>query len=302
MIAHVAEASEDRGRIVVRLGDFASSSPAAILAAIAVAKAFGSELEGLFIENPELYAACTHDVVREIGLSGSRSTLLTAARLAHDSEHFAIAVQRELAEAALVAGVRFKARVVRDEIIQALQRACEQSGPWNIIVFADPVIGDEKSARLTAAVAEVAGTTGYIVCGSGAVWRRGPMVIAIEEIEHLPGMVRCARKLASVTRDPIWVLPVGDDDMALDWLVGEIALGLRDMSLGDDPEITLLPRPDHVGSSLVLRSQIAQTAPRIVIARHGGMVVPVADTSSALAALTCPVFLVHAPAQTMNFS
>lgn len=288
MIAHVAEANEDRGRVVVRMGDFATSSKAAIAAAVHVAVAFRSQIEGLFVEDPDLFAACAHGSLREVGPTGQKSAKLTASRLGRDAEHFAVAVQRELSIAAAASNVKFSAHVVRDQTIPALQAACAQRGPWNIIVFAEPIVGAEKSELLSAAVSQIWGTTGYIATGALCAWRSGPIVVAIEDIDHLTGMVRAAERLAAVAGDLVYLLPVGGDEIALDWLEGEIRL-----TLGEATNITILPRPAHAGSSLVLRSAIAQTRPRIIIARHGGILLPIDNAARPLADLGCPVFLVH---------
>jgi hypothetical protein len=288
MIAHVAEANEDRGRVVVRLGDFAVSSKAAIAAAVHVAVAFRSEIEGLFVEDPDLFAACAHGSLRQIGHNGHTTAGLTAAGLGRDAEHFAVAVQRELSIAAAASSVKFSAHVVRDQTIPALQAACAQRGPWNIIVFAEPIVGADKSELLSAAVSQVWGTTGYIATGALCAWRPGPIVVAIEDIDHLTGMIRAAERLAAVAGDPVYLLPVGGDEIALDWLEGEIRL-----TLGEATNLTILPRPAHAGSNLVLRAAIAQTKPRIIIARHGGILLPVDNTARPLADLGCPVFLVH---------
>lgn len=287
MIAHVAEASEDRGRVVVRLGAFAPSCPAAITAAIHVAKAFRSELEGLFIEDPELYTACAHAVVREVSVSGRKSHLLTAERLGHDADHYAVAVQRQLSTAARAAAVTFSARVVRDTVIGALQAACTQRGPWNILAFAEPIAGPEQSALLSAAISQVWGKTGTIAVGQRAAWRRGPIVAAIEDIEHLTGMIRAAERLAAVCDDAVWLMPIGDDEIALDWLESEIRLTLSDSS-----RIMILPRPAYAGSPLVLRAAVADHKPRMIIARHGGLLLPQDKAAQPLAELGCPVFLV----------
>ena len=50
MIAHVAEAGEDRGRVVLRLGSSGRLSDIALEAAMRVAQAFQSEIESVFVE------------------------------------------------------------------------------------------------------------------------------------------------------------------------------------------------------------------------------------------------------------
>lgn len=289
MIAHVAEAGENRGRVVVRLGDFAPSSEAAIAAAIHVAIAFRSELEGLFIEELNLYAACAHEgLLREVRLAGSAAGPLQPKALVRDAEHFAVAVQRQLSDAARAAGVPFAAHVVRDDVTAALEAACAKRGPWNIIAFAEPIAGRELSDQLSRAVCQIWGTTGYIAAGSRAQWRPGPVVVAVEDMERLTGMIRAAERLASVAGDRLLVVPVAEDDIALDWLEGELRL-----TLADAAGVTIAPRAIHAGSALVLRAIVAGYAPRLVIARHGGFLLPDVDLSRPLSDLGCPAFLVH---------
>lgn len=287
MIDHVAEASEDRGRVIVQLGDFACSSSPAIAAAIHVALAFQSQLEGLFVENPDVYAASRLGG-REVMCHGQKTAPLSAKRLSEDADHFAVAAQRQLATAAAKSVVAFTARVSRDTPVGALQTACAQSGPWNIIVLAEPVASPDKSAQLSGIMAQVFGTTGTIATGSRAAWRKGPVIAAVEDVDRLNGMVRAAQRLAAVSGDEVLLLPVGTDEIALDWLESEIRL-----TLGNAPGIRILPRPLHVEYPGVLLSALIDQQPRIVIARHGGHLIPADDAAKPLRQLGCPIFLVH---------
>lgn len=288
MIAHVAEASEDRGRVIVQLGDFACASLAAIAAAIHVAVAFQSQLEGLFVENPDLYAASRLDSARELNCHGQKTSTLLARRLSEDADHFGVASQRQLASAAAKSSVAFTARVSRDTPVGALQRACAQSGPWNIVVIAEPVVSTVKSEQLSAIMSQVFGTTGTIATGKNASWRKGPIIAAVEDIDRLNGMVRAAQRLAAVGGDEVLILPVGIDEIALDWLESEIRL-----TLGDTTAIRVLPRPSHVEYPGVLLSALIDQKPRLVIGRHGGHLLPVDGMARPLAALSCPIFLIH---------
>jgi hypothetical protein len=288
MIAHVAEVGEDRGRVVVRLGAFALTSGAALAAAVHVARAFQSEIEGLFIEDPEVFRAAAHGGVRELSQAGAVRAAFSASSVAHDIGHFAVAAQRAVADAARASGVRFSARVVRDTLGSALTTACAERGPWNIIVFAEPVAGEEEASQLAAVIATVWGTTGYVAAGRAALWRRGPVVIAVEDVERLSGMVRAGQRLAAVAGDDVILIPVGADDIALDWLEGEIRL-----TLGESAGVRILQRSTDPGSAHQWRASIAGLSPRMVIARHGGLILPAEATAQPLADLRCPVFMVH---------
>ena len=71
MIAHVAEAGEARGRVIVRTTS-ARASDIAIQAAVLIAQAYRSEIESLYIEDTELIASARFSFVREISPTGSR--------------------------------------------------------------------------------------------------------------------------------------------------------------------------------------------------------------------------------------
>ena len=288
MIAHVAEASEDRGRVVVRLGAYVPSSPAVIAAAIHVARAFQSGIEGLFIEDPQVFDAAALPFVRALSTVGVTRTDLTPSTLAFDTSQFAVAMQREIADAAKAARIEFAARVVRDDVIAALTDACAARGPWNIVAFGEPIVDDDASALVSSAASSVWGTTGFIAAARSAVWRAGPIVIALEDTDRLTGMLRAAQRLAAVADDTILVQPVAEDDIALDWLEGELRVLLPGV-----PGVTVLPRPSHTGSSDVWLAALAASRPRLVIARHGGQIIPAGHLSRPLAGLRCPVFMVH---------
>lgn len=288
MIAHVAEAGENRGRVVVRLGAYVPSSPAALAAAVHVAQAFQSSIEGLFIEDPAVFDAANRPFVRALSFAGVPREDFTSDALAFDTSHFTVAVQRALADAAKAARVAFSARVVRDDVINALSTACTRSGPWNMVVIAEPILDDDRAVLLSAAATQVFGTTGTIAVGRSAVWRQGPILVALEDTERLTGMLRAAEQLAGVCGDDICIQPVGSDEVALDWLEGEVRL-----LLGDTPRIRILPRPLQTGSDQVWVATLAAIAPRMVIARHGGQLMPTDQTVRPLAGLRCPVFMVH---------
>jgi len=286
MIAHVAEAGEDRGRVVVRLGTPAAASKAALAAAVHVARAFQSEIEAIFIEDPEIHAAAHHDKVRLLSATG-RPRALTRSTLASSITHFATAATREVAECASGAGVAFNSQVVRGDTITALSAACAERGPWNIVAFAEAITSAGRAEVLNAALTRVWGTTAFIAAGPTAVWRKGPIVAVIEDIERLTGFVRAAERLAAVTRDEVLLLPAAGDEIAQDWLDSEIRLTLQ-----PGARTRLLERP-KLGGGAGVRSEIELLAPRLVLARHGGLAIPAIRTEHALSHLSAPAFILH---------
>ena len=135
MILHVAEAGEDRGRVVLRLGPLRPASDAALKAAVMVAQAFGSEMESLFIEDSQLFDLAGFPFVRETSLSGLTTRPISVPDLERDVKAIARALHRRVAEVAAPAKVRVRSRSMRDDPVRALAMACSEAGPWNVIAL-----------------------------------------------------------------------------------------------------------------------------------------------------------------------
>ena len=76
MIAHVAQTGEDRGRVVLHLRS-GHPSTLAVEAALRVARAFGSDLESLFVEDEQLFDCAAYGFVHEVSLSGRESRAIS---------------------------------------------------------------------------------------------------------------------------------------------------------------------------------------------------------------------------------
>jgi hypothetical protein len=288
MIAHLAAAHEGRGRVVVRLGEPVPSSPAVLAAAAHMARAFGSAIEGLFIEDVDTFVAASHLAANELSLFGHQRRHLEPQRLQQDVGHFGVAIQRELSQAAAKSGVAFEANVVRGDVLTALTRACDARGPWNMIAIGEPIATSTTAALLSAVAEHIVATTGVIAAARSAQWRSGPIVIALEDVTVLTGLVRAAQRMAAPFDDPVWLLPVGEDAIALDWLDSEIRL-----TMAGGTGVQLLAPVARNANPRAISMAIAACRPRLVLARMGGLVVPSDDAIAALSVIKAPVFLVR---------
>jgi hypothetical protein len=273
-------------RVVVRLGEGSPSSPAVIHAAVHVARAFAWGVEGLFIEDPAVFAAVAHAGAAEISLAGGRRRTLSVAQVNHDVGHFGVAMQRQVSEAALDGGVPFAARVVRDSVMSALTTACSGGGMGSIIALAEPMTSTGNALLLNDISGMTCGAMGVLSAGRAAAWRRGPIVIAIETIETMIGLTHLGQRLALPSGDPVWLLPVGEDEIALDWLDSEIRL-----TLADTPGLRLLRPVARHGMAQALWAAAAACRPRMIVARAGGLMVAPHEAEQALARLAVPVLL-----------
>lgn len=288
MIAHVAQSGEDRGRVVIQ---FRSGQPSAVAmqAAVHVARAFGSDLEGLFVEDTQLFDCAAYGFVREVSLSGRESRALQLDTMMRDLHLAAQGTRRQLEALVREAQVPLRCRVVRDEPLRALTIACAEVGPWNVVALGEP-FGAGTSATLKQMLAEVSGTTGIIMVGPRAVRVTGPVIVAVEEIAELPDMLRLAERLASVDGAEVVLLLVAAGEADLARIEGEARLVIEDRE-GVRIELAAVAR----GADAAMAETLRRLRGGMVICQFGGLVVPdEGDLRPLAAALECPLFLVRA--------
>jgi hypothetical protein len=290
MIAHVAAAGERSGRVVLWLGGSSAASRFAIDAAMLLGKAFQAEVESLYVEDKQLFDLAEFPFARVIGASGGWRPL-PQSMLEREMRFSAAALHRQVAEAGLAASVPCHARVVRDEPLRAVSRACAENGPWNLVIVGEPLAaGDE--ARLAELFEQVRDTTGAVIAGPLARRTQGPVVAVVEEFERLGPMLKSAQRLAAVTGGEVKLTLVGDRRDELAWMEGEARLLCAD---GDDSEIA------HFESVLAanddpapLASVLQRHKPGFALAQYGGrLIAPGASLRPLTQVLECPLLLVR---------
>lgn len=286
MIAHVAAAGEDKGRVVLRLGAGTPASDIALEAAVAVARAFQSEIESLFVEDRQLFELASYPFAREISFSGRSSRAISVSVVEREVRLLASGLQRKVSSIARRAEVRVHARSVRDEPVRALAQVCAQCGPWNVVALAEPYTAAHASA-LAELFARVADATGIVVVGPKTRRTTGPVIVIAEEIERLAPMLRAADRLAAAIGSEVRLVLAGSDRDFLAWLEGQARL-------------VLAGRPDLGLDVVVLRDEgalaerLRHLSGGFAIAHFGGFVAPAeGDLRPLLAALDCPLFLVR---------
>ena len=287
MIAHVAESGEDRGRVVLHV---TSGNPhvVAVEAALRVARAFGSDVESLFVEDEQLFDCASYSFVKEVSLSGRASRPLSRDTMMRDLHLAAQAARRRVEGLARKAEVTLHCRVVRDEPVRALSIACAERGPWNIVALTEPFQGGHGTV-LKQLLSEVSGTTALVVVGPKARQVSGPVVVAVEDIEQLPDMLRTAERIAALDGSDILLLLIAPDEEQLARMDGEARL------------VVEARENVRIQSAAIARGEaaaIAETLRRLhagmVICRFGGLVASGENHLRPLAAaLECPLFLVR---------
>lgn len=288
MIAHVAEAGEGRGRVVLHVTSVAPS-PFAIEAAVHVARAFQSEIESLFVEDETLLDIAALPFTCEISLTGRGRRELSPEGLARQMRASAAALARRLTELARLAEVPLHVTVVRNEPVEALAQACAARGPWNVVALAEP-LGRQNGAALAHLFASVPGTTGLILVGPMAKRVRGRIVAIVEDIADFEPILRTARRLqAEADEAKLTLLLVSDAD--------EEALTMDAQArlvIGDDDTIEIARARVEPNEPGVAAELIRRLGAGFIVGRFGGLVVPrEGDLRHLTAVLECPMFLIR---------
>lgn len=287
MIAHVAAAGEERGRVVVWLPTAGRASPPVIEAAMMLARAFGSEVESLFVEDRQLFDLAQFPFARQLA-SGEGWRSMAAPDLEHELRFVGAALQRQVADAAKRAAIPCRARTMRDDPLGALAKACAENGPWNVVAIAEPFAATDDK-RLREVFASVSDTTGVMVAGATARISSGPVVAAVEQFERLGPMLKAAERLARAANSDVKLMLVGNRPNDLSELEGRARL-LFGESGGPELETVLAARGDVAAVAGAVRRHKAG----LVLAQYGGLVVSGEDTPRSLtAALPCPLLVVR---------
>ncbi len=287
MSVHVAEASEGRGRVILRFSAW-QPNDCAIDAAMTVARAFQSEVETLFIEDAQRINFARFPFAREFSLRDGAMRPVSARSVQAEFRGAFAAARKRVAAAAARAEVRYYENEVRDEPVHALVAACAQRGPWNVIAIAE-TFGSPAPCSLDEMFDTVTDATGVIVAGPQAKPGSGPIVIAIEDTARLDAMLRSGRRLAEALETDIIVLLVAGEPNDLERMDGEVRL-----VLGGQKGIRIAQAAATYGERNAIADVIRRIDGGFLIAEYGGILIPRAKTLRPLTGvLNCPLLLVR---------
>ncbi len=284
---HIAEAGEAKGRVVVHLCSHAAS-PVAIDAAVWLARAFQSEIEGLFVENQQLIELARFPFAREISLTGRQSRPLSCEDVERELRIASAAFHAAIGERARAAEVTVHQRVVRDEPVNALSMVCAACGPWNAVALTEPFTSP-ACPSLRELLDTVQDATGLLVVGPNASRTAGPIAIAFEHAEALPAMLGAALRLATVGEVEILVCPIAEDEASLMELDNAARLVLV-----EHESVQLATASMTYGSEAAAAEALRRLMPGLIVARFGGLLMPESGDLKPLAAsLECPLLLLR---------
>lgn len=293
MIAHVAEADEQRGRVVLWLGGPGDPHDTAVEAAVRLAQAFRAEIDSLFIADDQLFDLADLPFAREVSMSGRQMRSFSTEALAREIQANASAQQRLVQARAAAAAIVAHARHMRADPLGALARACTENGPWNVVTVGSPVRSTDGATLAGAGFAglfdAVQATTGIVVTGPKATRTGGPVIAVVEEIERLAPMMRAAERIGKTTGGDARLWLLDHDQGRLEWIEGQIRL-----ALGATPAIKLEIVDMSRHTALDVAAMMRRERAGFVITRFGGVLAPTDDDAALFAEmLEGPLFLVR---------
>ena len=287
---HVAEAGEEKGRVVLPLCS-GTADPVAIEAAMWLARAFQSEIESIFVENEQLLELARHPFARQTSFAGKRAVCPSCEDIERHFRFASAAFHALIETRAREAEVPFRQRVVRGEPASAIAVACAHVGPWNVVALAEPFTSPECPS-IKSLIETVADATGLLLVGPAARRMTGPIVLALERVEQLPAMLSAGERLSSVADQRVTGIAlclVAEDERTLVELEGQARL-----VLAERPGVSILPTVIPHGTPAAAAEAIRRLVPGLVIGQFGGLLVPDDGDLRPLAlALECPLLLVR---------
>ncbi len=284
MIAHVAEASEASGRVLLWLDPGNVSMPQTFDAAVRVAAAYAAELETVVIDGPS--AADVDDIpAAHVSFLGKAGRVLSFIAPGPDARgRLAERQRREVEGLAARARVCLSHASAGGDAIDRLAEMCLARGPWNIIAVSRPP-SDDLPGILSAILANVSGATGVVVAGRRSDVLSANVAVVIEDSERMPSMLRAAERLVT-GRGKIHVMIAAETAAAYDELDGLVRL-----ATARSPECVLHPGGPDFGVTGTLDEHFFRLRPNFVIARFGGTLLGEARALSRLLAVTPAPFL-----------
>jgi len=261
MIAHVAEASEASGRVVLWLDPEADYPPARLEAPVRLAAAYGAELETVIIADAS--ADLTNDVplrvIESSGASGQRNFGAYDWRF----ELLVTRCRRAVDDVGAAHGVRVNHSLAAGNAIDRISEMCLERGPWNIVALARlPVSGSDTVVGTL--MANVSGATGFLLCGPQRS-KQPRVVVIVEDAERLTSMLRAAERLSG-PRGPVHVIVAADTSEVHEQVEAQSRIIAADFHV----PVVFEDIGPTFGVPEALTEHIARLRPSLVIAVFGG--------------------------------
>jgi hypothetical protein len=286
MIAHVAEASERSGRVVLWLDPETRCTPALLETPVRLAAAYGAEVETVVVTDTDADDDADDLPIRRIGSADGDAVALA------QSKHlrFELLVQRyrrAVEEAGAMHRVKVRHTDASGDAVDRISEMCLVRGPWNIVALAHvPALGGH--ALISTLLANVSGATGFLLCGEPRAAAGSRVVVIVEDADRLPSMLRAAERLTAPGGYVHVVIgaDTADEHADLEAQARLLTAGSKGVEFEKAGPMFGVPG--------ALTEVVARMKPSLVVARFGGSALADGrELSRASAATRAPILLVR---------
>jgi hypothetical protein len=282
VIAHVAEASELSGRVVLWLDPESNCTPEILDAPVRLAAAYDAEIETIVVDQSGDDGS--GDVpIRSIAC-GTASDVLG---VEHRFELLAQRCRRAVERAGSVRKIQVRHAFAQGDAVDRISEMCLTRGPWNIVALVRvPSLGGHSV--MGSLLANVSGATGFLLCADKPAAKKPRVVVIVEDADRLPSMLRAAERLSEPGNTVHIVL--GAETAAEH---AELEEQTR-LLTADAPAVSFAPVGPTFGVPGALTDAVARMKPSFVVARFGGAALADGrELSRASAATRAPILLVR---------
>jgi hypothetical protein len=288
MIAHVAEASERSGRVVLWLDPELRCTPALLDAPVRLAAAYEAEIETIVVDQ-----APDEDFdlpVRRIGRAAT-ADILEPSVTERRFELLAQRCRRAVESASAARKVKVRHALAHGDAVDRISEMCLARGPWNIVALVRmPALGGHSV--IGSLLANVGGATGFLLCSErpvdANVSENARVVVIVEDGDRLPSMLRAAERLSA-------------PDGAIHIVIGAETVdehaeleGQARLLASDSSTIVFEEAGPTFGVPGALTEIVARMKPNFVVARFGGSALADGrELARASAATRAPILLVR---------
>lgn len=262
MIAHVAEASEHSGRVVLWLDPEAWCASALLDAPVRLAAAYGAEVETIIVlqgSDNDMEDVPVRRVARAFQDTPKSG-------FAPSEQRFGLLAQR-CRRSVETAGKRHQVKVrhalAYGDAIDRISEMCVARGPWNIVALPRlPALGGPSV--ISTLLANVSGATGFFLSGESPKAVRSRIVVVAEDVDRLPSMLRAADRISG-DGAAVRIIIGADTKSQHDELEAQVRL-----LTADAKNVVFESIGPTLGVPGALTELMARLKPSIVIARFGG--------------------------------
>ncbi len=261
MIAHVAEASELSGRVVLWLDPEADYPASRLEAPVRLAAAYGAEIETVVIADAcgDLTADVPTRLIGSSGAMGERDFHAYDRRF----ELLVTRCRRAVDDVGAAHGVRVRHALASGDAGDRISEMCDERGPWNIVALARMPVSRSDTV-VGSLLANVSGATGFLLCGLQRS-KESRVVVIVEDVERLTSMLRAAERLSG-PRGPVHIVIGADTAEGY----AEIEAQSRILAAEFHVPVVFEDVGPTFGVPEALTEYVARLRPSLVIAVFGG--------------------------------